>query len=82
MDGFVIDLHSFRHLLIDLTFDHPDDLRPFTSIDCILQALCETRLQITKSNRPRFSLHCCPFFKAWRAASTSASCSARLSAAA
>jgi hypothetical protein len=30
----------------------------------------------------RFSLHCCPYFRALRAASTSASCSPRLSAAA
>ena len=28
MDGFVIDLHSFRHLLIDLTFDHLNQLGP------------------------------------------------------
>ena len=38
MDGFVIVLYSFRRLLIDLTFDHLNELGPFTSIDCILKA--------------------------------------------
>ena len=38
MDGFVIVLYSFRRLLIDLTFDHLNQLGPFTSIDCILKA--------------------------------------------